>query len=594
MYDFNVLLVGLTKCKTLTSHYFSCFDASAIKTSAQKGFELRTQSFGTLCQKNQLLNPDSRISLSDTLSQESLLSEFAECYQGIVTGDLERFRSQFWEVNLEGTSWQPFRTTTSETGKFDGLDAAIYWEEGKGKLHEYAALTRDQLHDMHESGNRAWGRHGVAINRMAELRATHYLGEIFDNNVAVAIPKNHDNLSALMAFCASPDFNDLVRNLDQTLKVTNRTLTKVPFDLQHWQKIAKEDSQRILQKPFTSDPTQWLFKGHPFGADQPLHTAVARLVGYKWPRQYRTSFADCPAIDPDGLETHADEDGIVCIAPIRGEASATDRLRSLLTKAFECEWSTSKERELLLETAVAAGAKKAAADFNDWLRQYFFAEHCKLFKSRPFIWQVWDGNPHGFSALLNYHKLAEPNGQGRKTLELLTYTYLGDWIDRQKLDQAEGVNGADDRLAAALDLQSQLKKILEGEPPYDLFVRWKPLHQQATGWDPDINDGVRLNIRPFLNAQLRKVGKAGAGILRAKPGTIKWKKDRGKEPMRSKDDFPWFWGWDEANISLAIDYGAPISEAPAAGDSFDGNRWNDLHYTRAAKEAARARYRGEG
>ena len=133
---------------------------------------------------------------------------------------------------------------------------------------------------------------------------------------------------------------------------------------------------------------------------------------------------------------------------------------------------------------------------------------------------------------------------------------------------------------------------ISGEPPYDLFVRWKPLHQQAIGWDPDINDGVRLNIRPFLIAQLRKGSKTGAGILRAKPGTIKWAKDRGKEASRSKQEFPWFWGWDENDHAVATDYGAPIPGAPPAGDSFDGNRWNDLHYTRAAKEAARARHAG--
>ena len=194
---------------------------------------------------------------------------------------------------------------------------------------------------------------------------------------------------------------------------------------------------------------------------------------------------------------------------------------------------------------------------------------------------------------MNYHRLVEPNGQGRKTLELLTYSYLGDWIDRQKFDHAEDINGADDRLAAALDLQGQLKKILDGEPPHDIFVRWKPLHQQTIGWDPDVNDGVRLNIRPFINAQLRQGGKAGAGILRAKPGTIKWNKDGGKELLRSKEDFPWFWGWDENSPALATDFGAPIPSSPPTGDSFDGNRWNDLHFTRAAKEAARARHRGE-
>ena len=198
-----------------------------------------------------------------------------------------------------------------------------------------------------------------------------------------------------------------------------------------------------------------------------------------------------------------------------------------------------------------------------------------------------------FPALVSAYQLAALNGQGRKTLDQLTFTYLGDWIDRQKDDQSKGINGADDRLAAALDLQAQLKKILEGEPPFDIFVRWKPLHQQAIGWDPDINDGVRLNIRPFLSAQLRTGGKTGSGILRAKPGTIKWAKDRGKEPMRSKDDFPWFSGWDENSPAMATDFGAPVSGAPPAGDSFDGNRWNDLHYSRAAKEAARTQYRVE-
>ena len=131
-------------------------------------------------------------------------------------------------------------------------------------------------------------------------------------------------------------------------------------------------------------------------------------------------------------------------------------------------------------------------------------------------------------------------------------------------------------------MERQLIKILDGEPPFDLFVRWKPLHEQAVGWAPDINDGVRLNIRPFIKAELRKGGRAGAGILRWKPN-IKWNKDRGKEPksLRPNADFPWFWGCN--------DDGTTDDRTDFAGDSdFDGNRWNDLHYTRAVKEAARA------
>jgi hypothetical protein len=122
-------------------------------------------------------------------------------------------------------------------------------------------------------------------------------------------------------------------------------------------------------------------------------------------------------------------------------------------------------------------------------------------------------------------------------------------------------------------LQEKLKLILEGDPVvknpeekdsskrqvefgYDIFVRWKPLHEQPIGWNPDLNDGVRMNIRPFVEA----------GILR-KPPNIKWTKDRGKEPERPKDEYPWFW----------------------PGGTFKGERVNDRHYTNAEKQAARQR-----
>ena len=152
-------------------------------------------------------------------------------------------------------------------------------------------------------------------------------------------------------------------------------------------------------------------------------------------------------------------------------------------------------------------------DLAGWLRDEFFKEHCQVFRNRPFVWHVWDGRKDGFSALVNYHRLDRP------MLEKLTYTTLGWWIDRQKADARVGVRGADARLAAAQDLQRKLELILEGEPPYDIYVRWKALAEQPIGWDPDLDDGVRLNVRPFVEA----------GVLRSK-FNVHWKKDRGKNP----------------------------------------------------------------
>ena len=208
----------------------------------------------------------------------------------------------------------------------------------------------------------------------------------------------------------------------------------------------------------------------------------------------------------------ADRDGIVCLPPVSGERAAADRLRDVLATSYAAEWSVAKQAELL-ELAGSPGAT-----LESWLRDDFFVQHCALFHQRPFIWHVWDGRKDGFAALLNYHKI------DRHTLQTLAYTYLGDWIARQEGDARSGVAGADLRLAAARALQRKLELILEGEPPYDIFVRWKSIEQQPLGWEPDLNDGVRINIRPFVIAD----------GLRKKP-SIKWTKDRGSNPP----DGPW-------------------------------------------------------
>jgi hypothetical protein len=403
---------------------------------------------------------------------------------------------------------------------------------------------------------------------MRSLPSTIFEGSFFDTNVAVILPKRDEYASAIWAYCSSPEFEAAVRVLDKKINVTNATMSQVPFDLEFWTNVAAEKYHDELPRPHSDNPTQWLFDGRPMGSAAPLQVAVARLIGYRWPRQTGSSFLDCAALGPDGLESLAAEDGIVPLSSVAGESSAADRLRALLATEYGDEWSAAKLAELLGDHE----------SLESWLRDRFFEEHCQLFHQRPFVWHVWDGRKDGFHALVNYHKLAAPNGEGRKTLEKLIYTTLGDWITRQRADVTSGVDGADGRLAAAEHLKGQLEKILQGEKPYDIFVRWKPLDQQPIGWEPDINDGVRLNIRPWLAATLSPgtKPKKDACILRVTP-KIKYGKDRGKEPERKKEDFPWFWTWDEKSDDF-------IGE-----EKFDGARWNDPHYSLAVKQKARDR-----
>jgi hypothetical protein len=563
----NVSLLTLGRSVPAANHSFSTIDASLVSSPYEKSELLRNGPIVSLSQDRQLGNPDSRIAL-EHLDSGKLLQEFADAYIGQRTGDAARFILDHWELPTVSGGWVHFGTTVETTEFFGGCQQVLLWEDGKGQLAKYQAALAESEYASGgwKQGWQAWGKVGVRVSQMGQLPVTLHTGAHFDNNSAVVVPKDPKDLLPIWCFCSSPAFNREVRKVDQALKVTNATLVKIPFDIEVWRMQAAERFTHGGPQPLSGDPTQWLFNGHPKSSGEPLQVAVARLVGYQWPRQTGSSFLECPALGPDGLESFVTTDGIVPLVSISGKASAADRLRGLLAVAYGDEWSASKLAELL-------GNNES---LEIWLRDRFFDEHCQLFQQRPFVWHVWDGRRDGFHALVNYHKLAAPNGEGRKTLEKLIYTTLGDWITRQRADVAAGVDGADGRIAAAQHLKAQLEKILQGGNPYDIFVRWKPIDQQPVGWEPDINDGVRINIRPWLTATPYQSGRRDGCILRITP-KIKYGKDRGKEPRCKKEDFPWFWTWDEKTDDFA------------GGAEFDGARWNDPHYSLSTKQKARDR-----
>jgi REP element-mobilizing transposase RayT len=104
--------------------------------------------------------------------------------------------------------------------------------------------------------------------------------------------------------------------------------------------------------------------------------------------------------------------------------------------------------------------------------------------------------------------------------------------------------------------QNRYKSIVcEEEAYFRELVRYIHLNPLRAKLVPDLNDGVRLNIRPFMSAT--DVGKKSAGILRAKPN-IHWNKDRGTDVASA----PWF-------------------------KIFKGERINDPHLTLEEKRKAR-------
>lgn len=511
MWDFNVMLMSVHKNQPNSSTIYSGLDVSKETSAFTKGKALNDANIEVMNQFEQLKNPDCRIVIGKELSRNLLLNKYCKPLQGIATGDFSCYGRYFWEImKVDNKQWLFQQSTFNKSEENLGKTNIVFWEEGNGSLSVSPSARIQGLESRF--------RKGVAIAQMASLKATINLKTIFDNNTSVILPIKDEYLLPIWVFCSSEMFNQEVRKIDQKVSVTNATLGKVPFDLEYWQKVAQEKYPNGLPKPYTNDAIQWLFHGNPRKADNPLQVALGRLLGYRWPPESDTQMelADDARMlikQIRAFDNLTDEDGILCIPPVNGEFAASERLRSFLQEVYGTDWNNNSITQLLAKE----GSKKS--NMEDWLRDDFFEQHCKLFQNRPFIWHIWDGKKDGFSALVNYHKFNKEN------LQRLIFTYLGDWIRQCEAKRKSGESGAEGLLGAALKLKEKLEAILEGEAPYDIFVRWKPLNQQPIGWEPDLNDGVRLNIRPFILAD----------VLRKKPN-IKWGIDRGKNPPGS------YWG----------------------------------------------------
>ncbi len=613
----NVALSILSGDRPNEDAQLAGLDVSAPRSQAripatEKDHSLRTKQIGFRTQAHQSANPDAVVSL-EVVPRGQPIGTLGRALAGIRTGDESRFVRNHWEwagLAAEGDApvrWRMASTSPREGEHYSGYSIVLALEDSLDSVRDLPSASI--------AGAEIWNRLGVLVGRMSRLPTALYTGCLYKHTAVAASSEDTTINAALWCFARSGALARSIRVLNPSLAIDNGIVGSTPFDLERWKQVAAEEYPNGLPEPYSDDPTQWIFHGHPCGsviwdpvakqtAEGPLRhdasvlqVAVARLCGYRWPAEHDREMRLAPEsrrfVERSGeLLPFADADGIVPLPALRGETPAADRLRELLAAAYGSAWSAAVEQGLL---RAAAGGKAPAESLDRWLRDSFFAEHCSLFHHRPFVWHIWDGLPGGFAALVNYHELSAPGGAGRKTLESLTHSYLGDWIQRQRAEIREGVTGAEARLEAALDLALQLERILAGETPLDIFVRWKPLAAQPIGWHPDRDDGVRVNIRPFLRAELPR-GRKGAGVLRSKPN-VHWRKDRGKEPQhldpkrreeeyRPRAEFPWFWSCPgDGNETERTNF--------PGGRSFDGARWNDLHYSRAAKEAARRSESGD-
>ena len=218
-------------------------------------------------------------------SEQSLLSGRASALTGIQSGDYPRFGRCFWEQEVAGP-WALQQSTLNGSQPYGGREHVLFWEDGKGSLaRSPGAYIR---------GLSALGRRGIAVSQMGSLPVTLFTGQLFDNNTAVLLPNNPSDLPALYAYCSSVDYAQAVREIDPVPKVTTSTLVAIPFDLDHWTKVAAGQYPDGLPGAPFRRPDPVAVQGHrrrlrgptPRGPRSPARVPLAR-PGARRPRPVR-------------------------------------------------------------------------------------------------------------------------------------------------------------------------------------------------------------------------------------------------------------------------------------------------------------------
>ena len=216
----------------------------------------------------------------------------------------------------------------------------------------------------------------------------------------------------------------------------------------------------------------------------------------------------------------ADRDGIVPIMPVADETSLADRVHHQLETLFPTLDVGHIEAEIANELKASVKGYRRTTGIAEWLENAFFQFHCSMYKNRPIYWHIASGqgtSPCAFSALVHYHRF------DKNRMAQLRGQYLRDAMETFRREAA--LADKDRRTNVRLDWQARLEEaqVLDrrlqrvqegyhdgpdgGDTDYRILTPWKALDDRPNGWEPDLDDGVKVNIEPLQTAGVLRVAK---------------------------------------------------------------------------------------
>jgi hypothetical protein len=308
-------------------------------------------------------------------------------------------------------------------------------------------------------------------------------------------------------------------------------------------------------------------------AREMIAVIALRLLGHRWPAEVSA-----------GHSTQTEIDGIIPIAGSITERTLLVRVRGQITAEFGAQRAPAIERELEDVLGQSLGT---------WLAASLFKQHTSQFKKRPIAWQI-ESAPNGdgkrlgrrtarrtptFSCIVYYHRL------DADLLPKLRTQYVGPLRTSLQTELAglETVNARTaDQDARRLELEEKLEELkafdtrLEevtvggfSSAALDALVVKEPLDKWASRserapapssreaflaqerkYDPDLNDGVRVNIAPLQRAGLLAGDVlATKDVEKAIADRAQWRADERRWCRQGKLPRPGWWPEDSAEAA---------------------------------------------
>ncbi|OPY50192.1 MAG: Eco57I restriction-modification methylase [Methanosaeta sp. PtaU1.Bin060] len=300
-----------------------------------------------------------------------------------------------------------------------------------------------------------------------------------------------------------------------------------------------------------------------------LNCIILRLLGHQWPKQIEAG---------EPLPDWADKDGIIPLTEGCGERTLLERIHERITEEFPGTKRQDIEREFedIMEISL-----------EDWLTGHFFKHHISQFKKHPIAWQIESRPSEGnsrrrgrgrgvrqapvFSFMIYYHKL------NVDLLHKIRTHYIRNLRDHFETE-LRTLEGLDAPTGKQLERTSDLKRWIEELKDFDSRIndvsqngfdyeklreiieqepldKWnsrdgrmvppstkEEVYLQEKRYDPNINDGVRVNIAPLQKAGLLAVDVlAKKDLDKAISDRAEWRADERRWCRNGKLPRPGWW-----------------------------------------------------